>query len=147
MKCHATELSRNITDLSNYVSKLDSLEEFVTKKLESIESESMKSSNILERVSNLEELCQTLNSKLNDRISNPPPINSSQDNTTSHTLANIEELCKSLNHKLGSHVNIINPTSLPTTSNHTSSHSLNNQSTQNTNASQNVNYEPRDCYR
>ena len=144
MKCHATELSRNITDLSNnltdlsnYVSKLDSLEEFVTKKLES-----MKSSNILERVSNLEELCQTLNSKLDDRISNPPPINSSQDNTTSHTLANIEELCKSLNHKLDSHVNIINPTSLPTTSNHTSSHS---QSTQNTNASQNVNYEPRDC--
>ena len=152
MKCHATELSRNITDLSNnltdlsnYVSKLNSLEEFVTKKLESIESESMKSSNILERVSNLEELYQTLNSKLDDRISNPPPINSSQDNNTSHTLANIEELCKSLNHKLDSHVNIINSTSLPTISNHTSSHSLNNQSTQNTNASQNVNYEPRDC--
>ena len=52
MKCYFTELSRNITDLSNnltdlsnYVSKLDSLEKFVTKKLE---SESMKSSNILE---------------------------------------------------------------------------------------------------
>ena len=132
MKCYATELSRNVTDLSNNltdlsnsVSKLDSLEEFVTKKLESIESEFMKSSNILERVSSLEKLCQTLNSKLDDRISNPPPVNTSQDNTTSHTLANIKDLCKSLNYKLDSHVNIINPTSLPTTSHHTSS-SLNN---------------------
>ena len=105
LKCHVTDLSGNLTsisdnlsDLSNYVSKLDSLEEFVTKKLESIESESMKSNDILVRVSNLEELCKTLNTKLDNRMSDLPPITSSQDNSTSHTLTNIEELCRSLNY-------------------------------------------------
>ena len=148
LKCHVTDLSRNITsisdnlsDLSNYVSKLDSLEEFVTKKLESIELESMKSNDILVRVSNLEELCKTLNTKLDNRMSDLPPITSSQDNSTSHTLTNIEELCRSLNYKLESHVNITNQTSLPinTPEYHTSPHTQINQSMSN------ISYEPRDC--
>ena len=58
------------------MSKLDSLEEFVTKKLKSIELESMKSNDILVRVSNLEDLCKTLNTKLDNRMSDLPPITS-----------------------------------------------------------------------
>ena len=89
---------------------------------------------MLERVSKLEELCRALNTKLDSSIISPP-ITSPQDNPTSHTLTNIEELCKSLNHKLESqsHVNIINPTSLPsnTPNNPTSSNTLINQSMQN----------------
>ena len=155
LKCQVTDLSRNVTslsdnlsDLSNYVSKLDSLEEFITKKFESMESEAKKSNDMLERVSNLEELCRALNTKLDSSIISTP-ITSPQDNPTSHTLTNIEELCKSLNHKLESqsHVNIINPTSLPsnTPNNPTSSNTLINQSMQNTNTSHNSCHEPRDC--
>ena len=77
LKCHVTDLGRNVTnlsdnlsDLSNYVSKLDSLEEFITKKFESMESDSeaKKSNDILHRVSNLEELCRALNTKLDSSI-------------------------------------------------------------------------------
>ena len=158
LKCHVTDLGRNVTnlsdnlsDLSNYVSKLDSLEEFITKKFESMESDSeaKKSNDILQRVSNLEELCRALNTKLDSSISISPPNTSPQDNPSSHTLTNIEELCRSLNHKLESqsHVNFINPTSLPsnTPNNPTSSHTLINQSIQNTDTAHNSSHEPRDC--
>ena len=53
-----------------------------------MESEAKKSNDMLERVSNLEELCRALNTKLDSSIISAP-ITSPQDNPTSHTLTNI----------------------------------------------------------
>ena len=52
MKCNVTDLSN---ELSNYVTELDSVEEYVIRKLESMDSDINKSNDILKRASNLVE--------------------------------------------------------------------------------------------
>ena len=61
-------LSENIYDLSKYVTKLDSLEEFVNKKIDNVLSNSLTisepNSEVIKRLDNLESICGELKSKI-----------------------------------------------------------------------------------
>ena len=82
-------LSENIYDLSKYVTKLDSLEEFVNKKIDNVLSNSLTisepNSEVIKRLDNLKSICGELKSKIdkfNVKPFNHPPTLNTETNTS-----------------------------------------------------------------
>ena len=82
-------LSENVHDLSKYVTKLDSVEEFVNKKIDNVLSNSLTisepNSKVIKRLDNLESICGELKGKI-DKFNvapfNHPPTLNTQTNTS-----------------------------------------------------------------
>ena len=75
MQDKISTLSDSMHDLSNYVTKLDAIEEFVNKKVENASSDSDSYSKIIDRLDSLESICGQLRNKIDSfSVSRLKPI-------------------------------------------------------------------------
>ena len=90
-------LSENVYDLSKYVTKLDSVEEFVNKKIDNVLSNSLTisepNSEVIKRLDNLESICGELKSKIDKfnvaPFNHPPTLNTETNTSRTSTPASL----------------------------------------------------------